>query len=358
MSEQQENRPLAKLPQLSTDPKTIAVFPDQFTAYYHDNFGFRPTLIHLQALTRMKALTESSSPLVIVGKDGWLFFAGEYSATGARKVPPFTDEQLEHWRLLLEGRRQWLAKRGIRYLFTIFPRKEIIYPEYLPDRFKAAGPSRYDQLDAYLRTHSDFQILDLRPALLEAKSRRLTYYKTDGHWNFFGGLVGSQVIINELRKTYPEMRPVLESECYVTVSSFESDLVKVLGLSGQVSEDRLEFRLREPAFKSIDQPVTVSMEPFSRGVTERPDSRLPRLVLFDDSAGGSLGPYLPQNFRRAVFVWLPKLDPVLIASEKPDVVIQEMGELHLTDFLPDLTELQDLKSEGRGRQPFKFSKRK
>jgi alginate O-acetyltransferase complex protein AlgJ len=355
MSEQEENRRLAEFPAPSASMHTPGNFPSEFTAYFNDNFGFRPTLIHLQSLAKLKLFGLSSSPQVIVGKKGWLYFSGEYSDKGKHLVPAFTQEQLEHWKLLLEGRRDWLARRGIRYLFTIFPRKEVIYPEYLPATFKPEEESRFDQLAAYFKIHSNLEILDLRPALYEAKARHDVYYQTDGHWNFYGGLTGSQAIIIELSKSFPQLKPVSESDCQVTTTQREGDLVKLLGLSGYTKEEMQDVSLREPAFKSILGPITVSNKPFSAGVTERKGaSNMPRLVMFDDSAGSGMVPFLPQDFSRAVFVWLPRLDPVLIKTEHPDIVIQEMGELYLiNDSMADLAELRDLELEGKGKA-FKF----
>ena len=151
MTEQEENRRLAVFPAISASRAALFSFPEKFTAYFNDNFGFRPTLIHWQALAKLKLLGTSTSRLVMVGKDGWLFLSVEYSDRGKHLIPRSTNRQLEDWKLLLEGRRDWLARRGIRYVFTIFPRKEVIYPEFLPDNFKPEEQSRLDQLSAYLK---------------------------------------------------------------------------------------------------------------------------------------------------------------------------------------------------------------
>ena len=356
MSEREENRRLASFPSLSPNLNSLSIFPERFTAYFNDNFGFRPTLIHWQALARLKLFGLSTSRQVIVGKNGWLFFSGEYSDRGKHLVPAFTQEQLERWKLLLEGRRDWLTRRGIRYLFTIFPRKEVIYPEYLPDTFKPEEQSRFDQLMAYLKNHSDLEILDLRPALIKDKTRHYVYFRTDTHWNYYGGLAGYQVIITELSKSFPQLQPVSESDCRVTTRQGAGDLVKMLGLSGYTTEEMWDLNLREPTFQRIDEPITVSNKPFRVVVTERRgSSNMPRLVMFHDSAGEQMEPFLPQNFSRAVFVWSPRLDPAPIKTEQPEIVIQEMAEASLiNDSIADLTELDDLKSDGYGKRAFKF----
>ncbi|HKR61678.1 MAG TPA: hypothetical protein VJS64_18470 [Pyrinomonadaceae bacterium] len=355
MNEQDENRKLAGAPSIPSTREAIANFPAAFTAYFNDNFGFRPILIKSKARIELGVFGISPSPLVIVGKNGWWFHSSEYSATGTHLVPTLTAKQLEDWKKLLEGRRDWLAQRNIRYLFTIVPRKEVIYPEYLPDSFRPQEESRYEQLTTYLRKYSDVQILDLRPALYQAKARHLVHYKNDSHWNFYGGLAGYQVIITELNKTFPQMMLVTESDCGVRIERRESDLAKLVGLAGQISEDDPVLYLRQRSFSFTNSPITVVEKPARALATERKETNLPRLVVFDDSAGRALVPFLPQHFSRAVFVFISKLDPVLIEAEKPDIVIQEIGEMVLsTSTSPDLTELEDLKSGGKGRAIIKY----
>jgi hypothetical protein len=353
MNEQDENRKLARLPSLTANREAIANFPAAFTAYFNDNFGFRPTLIKSKAQIELSVFGVSPSARVIVGKNGWLFHSSEYSATGTHLVPPFKTEQMEDWKKLLQGRRDWLAQRGIRYLFTIVPRKEVIYPEYLPDTFRPQEESRFEQLTTYLKKYSDIQILDLRPALYQAKLRHLVAYKTDSHWNFYGGLAGYQVIITELNKTFPQMKPITESDFDVRIERRNSDLAKLMGLSGKIGEDDPVPYLRERSFSFTTSPITVVDKPVVAWATERKETNLPRLVVFDDSAGRALIPFLPQHFSRGVFVFLPKLDPVLIEYEHPDIVIQEMGEMGLSSS-PDLSELENLKSGGKGKAAIKY----
>ncbi|MFN8387050.1 MAG: hypothetical protein U0X92_11595 [Anaerolineales bacterium] len=62
-----------------------------------------------------------------------------------------------------------------------------------------------DQVIAYLRANGKQQVIDLRPALLTAKSERQVYYATDTHWNDYGAYIAYSAIMNELRKTDPKI---------------------------------------------------------------------------------------------------------------------------------------------------------
>jgi alginate O-acetyltransferase complex protein AlgJ len=366
---QQEKRQLETFPSLSLNASALAAFPKKFASYFNDNFGFRQTLIRWQANLEVNWLGVSSSPRVILGKDGWLFYADEYSSEGRRAIPLFTERELERWRQILEARRDWLAQRGIRYLFTIGPAKLKMYPEYLPDSLaRLTQESRLDQLAAYLKDHSNLEFLDLRPALLEAKTQHIIYYRTDTHWNYYGGFVAYRAVMRELAKSFPELQPFTEADCEIITQKFsEGDLARMLGLNGFMIEERPIIGLRKPSFV-----VTGMKDHYGNGIAdksiltsdklqyaqmggavkfinaERKGTKLPSVVIFHDSLFVSAMPFFPEHFSRTVSVWTPVLDTNLIESEHPDIVVQEMAEMFLmTPFLADAPEIRELAARNR-----------
>src|SRR5262249_19364446 len=74
-----ENRLLAERPAWPSDCETLAAFPARFEAYFNDHFGFRDTLIRWHNYAMVRWLGTSPSPQVVVGRQGWLYFAGEHS---------------------------------------------------------------------------------------------------------------------------------------------------------------------------------------------------------------------------------------------------------------------------------------
>ena len=71
----------------------------------------------------------------------------------------------------------------------------------------------------------------------------------------------------------------------------------------------------------------------ARVVTEQPGPR-PRAVIFRDSFGSAMIPFLSEHFSRAVYVWQNDLDPALVLQERPTVVIQEWVGRHLHTAAP------------------------
>jgi hypothetical protein len=326
-----ENRTLAPLPELSLRMTTLRQLPEKFGLYFNDHFGFRLTLIRWQAIAEVKWLRVSSSPTVILGKDGWLFFdsSNEEGLRSYRSEKPFTEEQLAGWGQELTARRDWLAQRGIRYLFVVAPDKQSIYPEYLPENLiRTPQSSRMDQLIAYVKERSNFAILDLRPTLLEQKGARPLYYKTDTHWNSVGGFVAYSAILRELAKSFSEMQPLKESASLEPKgTSHDGDLSRMLGMGGLLSEEMTEFTLRSQGY-TLNSDSTGGFELFT---SENKRRDLPKLIMFCDSFGNAIMPFLAQHFSRGVFAFKPQFDPIRVEVEHPNVVIEEIAERHLFD---------------------------
>jgi alginate O-acetyltransferase complex protein AlgJ len=330
-----ENRTLAAWPQLRWDAASLRALPEQLTRYFEDHFAFRGRLVRWQAIVRLHALGVSPSASVIKGRDGWLFYAADGAMKDYAEAPPFTGAELERWRHTLQDTSDWLGVQGIAYLFVISPDKHVIYQEYMPDTIRRTAVSRIDQLVSHLRQHSTVRVLDLRPALLAAKARDRIYHRTDTHWNDRGAFVGYQSIVDALAEEVPALRPPSRGEFERrVVQSPGLDLAGMLGLTEVLREEDLVLVPRRPATARILEPQNPNRRLMhARIVTEAPN-RGPRAVVFMDSFGAGLVPFLSEDFSRAVYLWQNNMDPQIVEQERPQVVIQEWVGRRLSTMLP------------------------
>jgi hypothetical protein len=330
-----ENRTLAAWPQFQWDAASLRALPEQLTRYFEDHFAFRVRLVRWQAIVRLQALGVSPSASVIKGRDGWLFYADDGAMEDYAEALPFTGAELELWRHTLQDTSDWLRAQGIVYLFVIPPDKHVIYPEYMPDTIRRAAISRIDQLVSDLRQHSTVRVVDLRPALLAAKGRERLYHRTDTHWNDRGAFVGYQGIVDALTEEIPGLqsasRSAFESR---VVPSAGLDLAGMLGLTDVLREDDLVLVPRRPATARILEPQHPNRRlTHARIVTEAPNSG-PRAVVFMDSFGPALVPFLSEDFSRVVYLWQDNVDPQVVHQERPQVVIQEWVGRALSTHVP------------------------
>jgi hypothetical protein len=335
-----ENRVLATRPKLQLKGSILRLFPTRFDEYYNDRFGFRDTLVRWLHVAQVQWLRVSSSPQVILGKSGWLYLnaipAGNDDATR-----PFSPDQVRHWQALLEARRDWLAARGIRYLFVVAPDKQSIYPQYLPHgclRRQGGGP-RWSQLLAQLRAQPVVPVLDLHEPLRRAAARERLYHVSDSHWNDRGAHLAYCRIVETLSPWFPGMQPLPRSDFEeVPLKDMGGDCAMILNLHDRIAEEDLELAPRTPRrARPTDPTIRLPLPPVWPLVAmEQPDRRLPRAIMFRDSFGAGLIPFLSEHFQRIVYVWqdYPLFDCDLIERERPDIVIQEMVERKLA--FPDL----------------------
>lgn len=150
------------------------------------------------------ALEMSGVSQVVMGSQGWLFYHAERANDGhtldsLRGAAPWPAEDLAATVAELRRRDAVCAEWGGRYLVVAIPNKEAVYPGLLPAWYRpAAGArSRLDQLAAVADRE---RFLDLRPAMAAARSRSPVplYWRTDSHWNDWGGFLGFLAIQERL----------------------------------------------------------------------------------------------------------------------------------------------------------------
>jgi hypothetical protein len=329
-----ENRRLAELPTRPTHPGEVYHLPRMLTEYFKDHFALRADLIRRQASAKVNGLRTSSSPEVMLGKDGWLFHKGEGEVEMFTGAEPFTAEGLEDWRRFLEAMRDWAKRRGATFVVTFVPEKQTIYSELMPDGLtRSRVASRQDQLIEYLKRRSDVRVVDLRPALMEAKAVNQIYYRTDTHWNELGVFAAYQTLLAELSKESDALRPMRESDFEVARESYSGDLAGLLGLYDVLKESRPRLRLRRGARASIEGEC----RDVGRCASKIEGATLPRVVMYRDSASSYLIPLLAEHFGRGVYVWDRdwKFSNELLEAEHPDVLILEMVERRLMQAPPN-----------------------
>jgi alginate O-acetyltransferase complex protein AlgJ len=328
-----EKRRLASPPRVRLSQPLEVSYTAAFESWWNDNFGFRRSLVvgYSRALL---ALGVSPTPSVIVGRSGWLFFAGDDALASYRAVQPFTEAELAAWQRRIETRRDWLAERGVHFLVVIAPNKETIYPEFMPVTLNRVRPvTRLDQLVTHMRAHSSVAIVDPRDALRSGKAESILYLRTDTHWNDIGALLLHREILMGLRQWYPQLAPVPAAAFVpITRKGWSGDLATMLGVEGRLSEDKLELAPRNGrAARGADTGPPPEDPQRKLSAAERGEPSLPRAVMFHDSFGLSLQPFLAESFSRIVFSsgptdWRRNFDAALVEREHPAVVIQEIAE--------------------------------
>ena len=340
-----ENRLPAAWPHLAHWNFTEA---QQFTAgleaYFNDHFGFRKRLIRWSQQWKSRLFRDESGHKVVIGKQGWLYTGELQMVEHYLGIAKFTPAQLQAWQKLLERRRDWLATRGIKYLFVVAPDKQDIYPEFLPDWLLQATPAgretKLDQFLKYMRAHSTVEVVDLRPVLLAAKPLAPLYLVNDIHWNAFGGFIGGQEVIRALQRQLPDLPALrLENFTWTNQPTVGGDMAMYLGKEpAEPNYFVLHAKpgLPVPTVHELTPMDTIWDRHIFCSVTENESVPDNRAVFFHDSFGLPWKPVFSQCFRQIFFMQERReFSAQLIEKYHPNVVVNEMLERYFNTLVPE-----------------------
>jgi len=296
-----EFRTAAPKPGFPRDAKAFYKFPAEYEAHFADTFGLRDKLLRANSIEKLLWSGLSPTNSQIVGDDGWIFYAGDRSMEIIRGVKPLSNEALAAWQREFDERARMHAAGGRRYLFVLVPNKETIYPERLPDSIRPTGPTRMDQLLAWMREYGRADLLDMRPAFLAAKKDDTgpldpLYTPYGTHWTSRGVYTAYAAIVGHLAQGTNFRGPLPFSDFQLVryaegADSFASNLY----LSGLLVQpgDAL-FRVQPNTLSVIEHKLSPPRRFRTRSLEA---NLLPAAVVFHDSFGPFISVTLAQSFQ-------------------------------------------------------------
>ncbi len=295
----------------------------------------QPAVSEPETLPREHVVVQTDA---IVGKDGWYFYAQDNVIDDYRATQPLTNPELQQIADNLMATRDRLANQGIDFVVMVAPNKATVYGEYMPDIYNVVGSqTRLDQIQQYLRTHTDIEIVDPRQDLLAAKSDSRLYEKTGTHWNDYGAFIAYQTLMRQAHSFIPSLAiPSLSDYSITTRVAGGADLAIMLSLQNDLQEQQILFtskNTRQAVSSTFDFPEP-NLNPEMHVIAkEIPGSTAPRLLMFRDSFSNALIPFISEQFSRSVYVWSYDIPQYIIDAEHPDIIIMEIVERNLFEAL-------------------------
>lgn len=325
-----ENRQLAAFPVMTQG--NIAKFQKDFESFYNDNFGLRKYLIKANNMLIVRLFSVSPNTKVVLGKEKWLYFAGEDEAIYNYKKK-LKEKELRLYFDILKNRKEFFAKQSIQYFMVIVPDKQSLYQEYLPEHIRRLNEnSKYDQITDYLSNNSLDINIDVKKTLLKEKQTgHIIYYKTDSHWNDYGSFLAYKEIMKRLEEYYPELKPMPLADFDFSEKQYSGDLTQLLGMQEYFNEkvyilipkNKRKANVREvSSINGIASNKTMVLSDcnYCSNVTA---------VIIRDSQAIPLIPLLSEHFSRAIYIdesENPEITYLIIRNEKPDIVLFERVE--------------------------------
>lgn len=333
-----EFRLAAEKPGIPRTAEDLYKFPADYEAHFGDTFGLRDKLLRWNSYEKYFWLDVSPTKAQLVGKDGWIFYAGDLSMEVVRGALPFSEQDLALWQGELEGRSRMHAAGGRRYLFVLVPNKETIYPERLPMGVHPDGPTRMDQFFAWMKQHSDVDVLDLRPAFQAAKAEDTgpmdpLYTPHGTHWTSRGVYAAYAAIVGHLAEgtSYAGPHPFSAFQLVpfpAGADSFASNLY----LHGILVQPGDGLFLREPnSFSVLEQSDAPPSWLRTRG---NGANLLPHAIFFHDSFGPFISLTLAHSFS-ILDMSGGKYERTRIDARDTRIVVEMFVERYLRNHVPD-----------------------
>lgn len=320
-----ENRALAEWPAPPRSLSQALAFPDAANAALEDRFGLRAPLS--RAYAELSQGVRSPGDTVVVGREGWLFFAGDSSVENYRGFRPASSQWVEGWFAQILAVQAAAEASGASFYLLTPPNKSRVYPEHMPAAFGPPSPlRRLNALRADPRM-ADLAWVDAESALLAVKGEGLAYRPLDTHWT----MRGAHAAFLAFEAAYGCAQPTGCDRLPLRAVSFDDaggDLARMAGFEADAASMIVDVALTDPSpgaervLEDAENPI------FRTRIFTGRHADGPRLVLIGDSFADALLPFLRERFGEVVLVHhqLGRADIEYALSFEPDVVLLEMVE--------------------------------
>ena len=266
-------------------------FDSDFETWLCDHFALRREAVRLNARMHYRLLHSSTNEEVVPGKADWLYYAPtvpDYTGEGR-----LTGDELDAMAANLRALAEFYRRHGARVFLAVVPNKSTIYPESMPDRYALRQDGGNIPLLREVCAGLPIVWIDLtEPLAGAARGENPIYYRTDTHWNALGAAIAARTILVAMGREVPDYA-VGES-----VAFNGGDLSRLMGLDGELTESA----------PSVLPASPLPEADYDQREVARSGNGAGRLLVFRDSFGTAVGPWLANAYRRAELVWRYPLD--------------------------------------------------
>ena len=342
-----ENEDRAAPPAIHREDGSLNVrFLSDAGSWFEENFAWRRELVTLNAKLQAGLFGISAEDGVILGSDGWLYYRDSLNDYTGRDQ--LSDRALYDIARTAKITQDYCSYFGADYLFVVVPDKATLYPEHMPYYYahKVSDTSNRVRLRAFLESE-DVRFLDLTDVLEGEAARRkdspeeddltdILYHKRDSHWTAEGAAMAAEAILDELGTAH---RTYEAAEAEVR-KVFEGDLEKMLFPAAVTPEEEIVYD-PAPDYEYVGE-VESNFDPLIQTVSEGAGISL---LMYRDSFGNAILPFLAENFSQACFSRSVPYDILFdINLYAPTAVVAENAERNLPDAASRAPVLQGIPS--------------
>lgn len=324
-AENLENRPLARAAALFDRNGLNLSFPSDFDDWWGDHFGLREEMVTAFHAATMDIFNDTLNKKVVVGKGNYLFYSE--TMDDYLGISLMSDEEIQKAAAVIRLQKEYCESYGMDFVFMDAPNKNTVYPEYMPDRFAPTEePGNRERLYAALEAQG-VDTVDLASLLISHKSEGDLYYEQDTHWNDRGALIAYRAVMEKIAgdASYDDYADAEGEELLGYRGDLHNFVLPAVG--GRLKY--VDYGLDEQKAYFVDEGASPTRDS-SFGTTSEANAL--RLLMFRDSFGEALIPFLSNNTGRAVYSQEFPYNYVF-SGESFDAVVIELVERNIPNLL-------------------------
>ena len=271
---------------------------------------------------------------VIKWKDDWYFLGDDYSNNfkESKGLLLFKKKELIAVKENLNFKKQWCKAHNMTYIMSIAPNKESVYGNIFPIKQYGNQKKMY-QIDSICKVLA-IPFVDLGKQIPNSLDR-ITYHKADTHWNDYGAYFGYKEFIEKMRLWYPSLNiskpnAIDQYKTDKTWSETYGDLKKMYCETGGDNSVDMYLSNGSKVIKNdnrLIQPKRSSINPTQYELRyTAPVNNNVKIVFFRDSFSDALVKFMPENFKKSLFIFQREFDLNVLREEKPMFVVEEYVE--------------------------------
>lgn len=309
---------LTTFPDFKKETKKTALV--KLKKYYLEHYGLKSSLVDFYITFKSNILKEDPLPnRVLKGRNDW-YFLGNYENNVLNNtfgMQTISDIDLHIMKQNLENLNDYLTSLDIAFYFVIPPNKSTVYQENLPFTVKQ-NPTPIAQFLGTIKPSDSIRFIDLRKVLKNKKEGNQLYLKTDTHWNSQGAYFAYEQIMETIIQDYSHQTIAPLSFFEIKKDTLQGDITRMINNY----EKEIITNYNEPE----DSHVETIIDTYEYNSFKNKNRNL-KLLMFRDSFGYELFPFLNESFNEVVYIKYNKeMSKSKIEKENPDIVILEVSE--------------------------------
>ena len=259
--------------------------------WFDDHFAFRNEWVTAAAEVEGRLFGVSPNESVVYGTDGWLYYGD--SVDDFRGTDQLSDRALFDIAHSMRLVQNYALGHGIDFTFTIAPNKNTLYGGNMPYYYQVdVGDTNLDRIVAFFEDEG-VNYVDLR-GMFEGQDGVL-YHARDSHWNNEGAALAADALMGAIDHDHRDYA----DEPFTVRDDFTGDLDKMLFPSSPTPEAEVYYD-DEAEFDYVTENVESNFDPRIETASTAAGAE-GNLVMYRDSFGNSLLPFMAESFESAYF---------------------------------------------------------